>query len=123
MTGLLLSLVLAAADATADQTFRLADGLEMAYVDEGKGEPALVFVHCGNCRKEIWQETLAAFRTDHRVVAMDLPGHGKSGANREEWTIPRLGKDVAVLVDHLKLGKVVLVGNSLGGPVALEAEP
>jgi sigma-B regulation protein RsbQ len=119
MSTLLLSLVLAAA--SPGRTFPLADGLPMAYVDEGKGEPALVFVHCGNCRKEIWRETLEAFRGAHRVVAMDMPGHGRSGARREKWSVPLLGADVAALVEHLKLRRIVLVGNSMGGPVSLEA--
>jgi CubicO group peptidase (beta-lactamase class C family)/pimeloyl-ACP methyl ester carboxylesterase len=116
---LLLPAVTAATD--AGQVLVLADGVPMAYVDRGQGEPAVVFVHCGNCRKEIWDETLAAFGTSHRVVAMDLPGHGRSGAGRTTWSLPALGADVAALVDHLKLGKVILVGNSLGGPVSLEA--
>jgi pimeloyl-ACP methyl ester carboxylesterase len=104
-----------------DRTLRLADGVEMSYALAGKGTPALVLVHCGNCRKEIWRETMDAFAGTHRVVAMDLAGHGRSGAGRERWTIDALGDDVAALAEHLKLGKVVLVGNSLGGPVALAA--
>jgi pimeloyl-ACP methyl ester carboxylesterase len=104
-----------------ERSLRLADGVEMSYVARGAGEPALVFVHCGNCRKEIWRETLDAFAGAHRVVAMDLPGHGRSGAGREAFTIPALGADVAALVEHLELRRVILVGNSLGGPVALEA--
>ncbi|HET7746167.1 MAG TPA: alpha/beta hydrolase [Vicinamibacteria bacterium] len=115
---LLLAALLAAAPA---RTFTLKDGVKMSYVDEGKGEPALVFVHCGNCRKEIWRETLDAFEGSHRVVAMDLAGHGASGADRQEWTMAALGADVAALVEHLQLRKVILVGNSLGGPVSLEA--
>jgi pimeloyl-ACP methyl ester carboxylesterase len=116
----LLLLTLLAAAAPAAATFRLPDGVDMAYLDRGRGEPALVFVHCGNCRKEIWTETLAAFEGEHRVVAMDLPGHGRSGARRAP-SLPSFGADVAALMDHLKLGRVVLVGNSLGGPVSLEA--
>jgi len=116
-----LSLLLALGGATQEETLQLADGLELAYVEKGKGEPALLFVHCGNCRKEIWRETLDAFAGEHRVVAMDLPGHGRSGAGRERWSIPALGADVAALALHLKLGKVILVGNSVGGPVSLEA--
>jgi pimeloyl-ACP methyl ester carboxylesterase len=54
-------------------------------------------------------------------VAPDLPGHGRSGAGRGEWSIGALAADVAALVEHLKLSRVVLVGNSLGGPVSLEA--
>lgn len=120
----LAALALAACATTAppaERTLALPDGVELAYLDRGAGEPALVFVHCGTCRKEIWTETLAAFAPRHRVVAMDLPGHGRSGARRDGPTLDGLGADVARLVDHLGLRRVVLVGNSLGGPVSLEA--
>ncbi|HKY31098.1 MAG TPA: alpha/beta hydrolase [Candidatus Polarisedimenticolia bacterium] len=124
--GLLLALLPEAAPASpgsrpASLQLVLADGVPMSYVDRGAGEPALVFVHCGNCRKEIWTETLDALAGSHRVVAMDLPGHGDSGAARAKWSIQALGEDVAALVRHLDLRRVVLVGNSLGGPVSLHA--
>lgn len=119
MHALLLLGMLAAA--SPDKAFRLADGVDMSYVDRGRGAPALVFVHCFSCRKEMWTETLDAFAGEHRVVALDLPGHGRSGAGRKVWSVPTLGADVAALVEHLRLGQVILVGNSLGGPVALEA--
>ncbi|MGH9868860.1 MAG: alpha/beta fold hydrolase [Candidatus Polarisedimenticolia bacterium] len=107
----------------ADQanTFVLSDGVRMAYVVKGTAEPALVFVHCGNCRMEIWSETLDSFAGAFRVVAMDLPGHGRSTSKPERMTIPGMGAAVAELVEHLGLKKVVLVGNSLGGPTALAA--
>jgi pimeloyl-ACP methyl ester carboxylesterase len=120
---LLLALLSAPAASPAgnDKTLRLPDGVALSYVTAGKGDPALVFVHCGNCRKEIWRETLQAFAGSHRVVAMDMAGHGRSGANRERWSLAGLGADVAALVEHLKLRRVILVGNSMGGPVSLEA--
>lgn len=111
--------VATAADEVA--RLRLADGVEMAYVDRGAGDPTLVFIHCGNCQMGIWKETLDAFAPTNRVVAMDLPGHGRSGANRQTWSMEGLGGDVAALVEHLQLRRSVLVGNSLGGPTALEA--
>lgn len=109
--------------AAADEVrrLRLSDGVEMAYLDRGAGDPALVLVHCGNCRMEIWTETIDAFASTNRVVAMDLAGHGRSGARREGLSLESLGADVTALVEHLGLKRVVLVGNSLGGPVALEA--
>ncbi|HET8645013.1 MAG TPA: alpha/beta hydrolase, partial [Vicinamibacteria bacterium] len=119
MHGLLLLALMAGAP--GEKTFRLPDGVDLAYVERGKGEPALVFIHCFSCRKEMWTETLAGFAGERRAVALDLPGHGRSGAGRQAWSIPGLGADVAALVEHLKLGRVILVGNSLGGPVALEA--
>src|SRR5512141_2448157 len=120
----LLAACALAVPAGAEETsarLRLADGLELAYVARGAGDPALVFVHCGNCRLEMWSETLDAFAGEHRVVALDLAGHGRSGANRERFSIASDGADVAALVEHLALPHVILVGNSLGGPVALEA--
>jgi pimeloyl-ACP methyl ester carboxylesterase len=118
---LMVSLWGPAAAADDVRTLKLRDGVPLAYVDRGAGEPALVFVHCGNCRMEIWKETLDAFAPAHRVIAMDLAGHGRSGAQRERWSLDALGADVAALVEHLGPKKVILVGNSLGGPVALEA--
>jgi len=108
-----------AADET--KTILLSDGVRMAYVDRGKGDPVLVFIHCGNCQKGIWSETLEAFSGTHRVIAMDLPGHGASTWKPERMTIPGLGAAVAELAEHLGLKKIVLVGNSLGGPTALDA--
>jgi len=121
--AILLGLVAVTAPtlAVGEETFRLADGVELAYVDRGTREPELVFVHCGMCRKEIWTETLDAFASTHRVVAVDLPGHGRSGVNLERLSISTLGADVAALVEHLGLHRLVFVGNSLGGPVSLEA--
>lgn len=103
------------------RTLRLSDGVHMTYLDRGSGDPPLVFVHCGNCQRGVWRETLDAFAPSHRVVAMDLAGHGQSTAQRDSWSIGGLGADVAALVAELKLERVVLVGNSMGGPVALEA--
>lgn len=119
----LLTLVAVAAPSAASdvQKLELSSGVEMAYVDTGGGAPALVFIHCGNCQMGMWTETLEAFAPTNRVVAMDLAGHGKSSATRASWSLEGMGADVAELVRHLKLGKVILVGNSLGGPTALEA--
>lgn len=120
--ALALSLLSAApAAALQESRFPLPGGGEMAYVEAGAGEPALVLVHCGNCRKEIWSETIDAFAPERRVVAMDLAGHGASSPRVEGISIPALGADVAALVEHLGIGRAILVGNSLGGPVALEA--
>ncbi len=107
--------------ARAEGRFLLPDGGHLAYVDRGAGEPALVLIHCGNCRKEIWSETIDAFAGERRVVAMDLVGHGASSPRVEGASIPALGGDVAALVEKLGIGRAILVGNSLGGPVALEA--
>jgi pimeloyl-ACP methyl ester carboxylesterase len=55
------------------------------------------------------------------VVTIDLPGHGESGQGRKTWSIESFGDDVATVVKKLGLKRVVLVGSSMGGPIALEA--
>jgi pimeloyl-ACP methyl ester carboxylesterase len=52
---------------------------------------------------------------------MDLPAHGKSTKNQRAWTVEAFGDDVAAVIDHLNLEKVVLVGHSMGGDIMLEA--
>jgi pimeloyl-ACP methyl ester carboxylesterase len=97
------------------------DGVEIVYSAAGAGEPALVFIHGGLADRTFWDAQLEAFANDHRVLALDLPGHGESGANRKKWGIPEFGADVRAVVDAEKVKTVILFGNSLGGPIAIEA--
>jgi len=97
------------------------DGVCVAYDVRGKGETTLVFLHCWSCDRSFWREQLDVFADEYRVVAVDLPGHGASGAERDVWTITGLGADVRAVVEKLGLDRVILIGHSMGGPVALEA--
>lgn len=97
------------------------DAVPLAYVDLGQGETSLVFVHGWCCDMLHWEAQLEEFKADYRVVALDLAGHGASGAGRAQWTLESLGKDVQAVVEHLDLQRVILVGHSLGGPVSLIA--
>lgn len=97
------------------------DGIPIRYHAAGKGDPALVFVHCGGCERGFWDGQVAHFAAKHRVVALDLAGHGQSGAGRKDWTMPAFGQDVVSVVEALGLKRVVLIGHSIGGPVVLEA--
>ena len=99
------------------------DGVRISYTSEGHGELAIVFIHGWTLDHTHWRFQIQEFRKSFRVIAIDLPGHGASGANRESWSIDGLGADVAAVVRGLKLEKVVLVGHSMGGPVALAAAP
>ena len=57
----------------------------------------------------------------HRVVAIDLAGHGESGDGREAWTMASFGGDVTAVVEELGLDDLVLIGHSMGGDVIVEA--
>lgn len=103
------------------KTCRATDGVTIVYSACGAGEPALLFIHGGLADRTFWEAELKVFGGRHRVIALDLPGHGESGSNREKWGMSEFGADVKAVADTERLKQVVLFGNSLGGPVAVEA--
>lgn len=118
----LAAILLGAAPASARQgTARAPDGVPIAYDVRGQGKVAAVLVHCWACDRSFWKEQVGPLSLRYRVVTLDLGGHGASGGDRERFTVAGLGGDVQAVVEALNLEKVVLVGHSLGGPVALDA--
>ncbi|MGZ5478947.1 MAG: alpha/beta fold hydrolase [Candidatus Aminicenantales bacterium] len=103
------------------KTCRSADGVEIVYSVAGTGEPALVFVHGGLANRGFWDGQLKAFGPRYRTIALDLAGHGESGGNRTTWGMPEFGADIKAVIDAEKAKNVIIFGNSIGGPVAVEA--
>ncbi len=103
------------------KTIRAKDGLSIVCDTGGKGDTTLVFLHgwCGD--RTWWKSQVNAFAGDYRVVIVDQAGHGESGKERKEWTVEALAQDVATVVKELKLKRVILIGHSMGGPIALAA--
>ena len=107
----------------AEGVVETADGVPMRYQAAGSGPTTLVFVHCWACDRSFWQHQLDFFADSYQVVALDLPGHGESGAQRDAWSIAGLAADVVTLLEAFDLQRVVLVGHSMGGPISLLAAP
>jgi pimeloyl-ACP methyl ester carboxylesterase len=97
------------------------DGVHVQYRVYGSGEPALVFIHGWSCDSNYWREQIPAFSKKYTLVTVDLAGHGGTDANRTDWSIPAFGQDVATALSAVPNRQIILVGHSMGGPVALEA--
>lgn len=97
------------------------NGREVAYVDLGAGDrPAAVFVHgLGGCWQN-WLENLPAAAQSRRVIAVDLPGFGQSELPAQDISITQFAKTVDALCEGLGLGRVAVIGNSMGGFTAAE---
>jgi uncharacterized protein (TIGR02246 family) len=119
--SLALALAMGLAAAPVAGTVPSADGVPIRYEASGQGSPAVVLVHCWMCDRHLWDHAAARLAREHRVVTIDLAGHGESGRARKAWTIEAFGEDVRAVVEALGLDRVVLVGHSLGAPVILEA--
>ena len=117
----LLSFVLTGCSGADDNQVRSFDGVKISFDVQGEGEPALVFVHGWSCSRDYWNKQAAYFAKKHKVVTIDLAGHGQSGSARKDYTIEAFGADVAAVAEKLDLNRIILVGHSMGGPVIVEA--
>ena len=98
-----------------------ADGTHVQYHVYGTQEPALVLIHGWSCDSNYWREQVPVFKQKYTVVTVDLAGHGGTDANRTDWSMERFGQDVVAAVTAVPNRQLILVGHSMGGPVAIEA--
>lgn len=96
------------------------EGVKLAYEERGAGEPAFVFVHGWTCDRTFFAPQAAHFARRHRVVSVDLRGHGESDKPEGPYPIAAYADDLAHIIDHLGLGEVVAVGHSMGGTAVLQ---
>lgn len=88
----------------------------LRYDDEGPG-PAVVLLHSAVCDRRMWDPQMAGLTSRFRVVRPDLRGFGETPLPAEQFGF---ADDVIALLDRLDIGRVAVVGSSMGGRVALE---
>jgi pimeloyl-ACP methyl ester carboxylesterase len=93
-------------------------GAKVRYSDKGKGR-AIVLLHGFLESLEIWEEFSGALSKHFRVIAIDLPGHGKTPCIGYVHTMELMAQCVKAVMDSLHLRRYVLVGHSMGGYAAL----
>lgn len=93
------------------------DGRQIHYRVEGQGKSTLVFIHGWSCNETFFLPQVEEFRKTHRVIAIDLPGHGKSEAF-PQLSVPLFARAVEAVRAQEKATMPVLVGHSLGAVVA-----
>jgi len=94
--------------------------IELSYTDTGgEGTPALL-IHAFPLNGGMWEPQLESLADRFRLIAPDLKGFGGSSApeGASSYSVDSYADDLAALLDHLRLEKVVLVGLSMGGYVA-----
>lgn len=114
-------LAFAACSSNNENYFTTTDGNKMYYEAYGSADTALVFIHGFSVNSTSWKDQIEFFKDKYQVIVLDLPGFGKSEHKRDVWSMQQYGNDVSSLCRHLKLKKVVLIGWSMGAPVAIEA--
>ena len=98
--------------------FAEIDGVRIHYQEKGTGTP-LVLIHGYTSSTYSWKDVFEPLSKSFRVIAVDLKGFGFSGKSDGDYTRRAQAVLVTHLLDHLKIGKAWLCGNSMGGEVAL----
>lgn len=94
------------------------EGLEVFYRASGEGERTVVLIHGWTCDHTFWDAQVPALSKSYRVLAIDLPGHGRSGVPPEaSMTMDNFARAIAAVMDEAKVERATLVGHSMGTPV------
>lgn len=97
----------------------LRDATQLAWRDFGGTGPSAVLLHGLAGHASEWEDTAAWLTEDWRVVALDQRGHGRSERSPKDVSREAHEADVVALIEELNAGPVLLVGQSLGGHLAL----
>jgi len=108
--------------ALAQDRYFDAGGVRIRYVDLGAGPPVVLVHGFTGTIERSWVNTgvLPDLARDHRVLALDLRGHGHSGKPHDPRAYDEIALDVIRLLDHLQIEKSHVVGYSLGGIIVLK---
>lgn len=95
-------------------------GGEVEVVESGpRTGPPIVLIHCFTCAINYWDGMIPRLARQHRVIAVDLLGHGGSEMPSSGYSVPNQASVVAEVLSRLGVREATVVGHSLGGPVAI----
>ena len=99
---------------------KVRDGVPLAFDDNETSNSALVLIHGWGCDHTVLLRQQAFFAETHRVINLDLRGHGESGSPEQIYSVAQFADDVEWLCHELDIERAALVGHSMGGAVAIE---
>ena len=102
----------------APSRFATLDGARIHYKSIGTGRSAVVFVHCWACDMNVWQAQIPLLEGRVRLIAVDLPGHGRSDKPATGYTMEHFARAVNAVLEAAGVERAYLVGHSMGVAVA-----
>src|SRR3989442_3269520 len=104
--------------ANGESHFTTLDGARIHYVNYGKGSEALVLIHGWTMNLASWRDQVSDFAKRNRVIVIELPGHGQSDKAQVTYSMDLFARAVDAVMRDAKVKRAVLVGHSMGTPVA-----
>jgi pimeloyl-ACP methyl ester carboxylesterase len=102
----------------AETGYAPVNGLQMYYEVHGSGEP-LVLLHGAFATIDLWEPILTTLAENHRVIAVEFQGHGRTADIERPFSYEEFADDIATLMDHLGIAHADVVGYSMGGNTGL----
>jgi pimeloyl-ACP methyl ester carboxylesterase len=102
----------------AQTRYAKLDGNRIRYQSYGKGSEALVLIHGWTCNLDYWKDQVPDFAKRNRVIAIDLLGHGQSDKPEVAYTMELFARAVDAVMQDAGVKRAVLVGHSMGTPIA-----
>lgn len=103
---------------SGESKFATLDGSKIHYVNYGKGDEALVLIHGWTMNVDNWRDQIPDLTKRSRVIAIDLPGHGQSDKPQLSYSMDYFARAVEAVMRDAKVKRAVLVGHSMGTPIA-----
>ncbi|HMQ06076.1 MAG TPA: alpha/beta hydrolase [Saprospiraceae bacterium] len=94
------------------------DKIELGYIDEGRGDTILFFVHGLGSNKMAWIQNITELKKYYRCIAVDLPGYQDSPATEENYSLIDYAQLLSAFMGRFS-GRKMLVGHSMGGQIAM----
>ncbi len=101
------------------QELKLSNGCKVSYIDEGKGDECILFIHGLATFGRSWYKNIESLKDKYRCIAIDLPGNGYSEKGDYPYGVHFYAACVYDFMQIMRLQKVTLCGHSMGGQIAL----
>ncbi len=105
---------------TPQYLFTEVGGLRVRYADRGFGDSVVLLLHGFGGDLDNWMFNLDSLAEKHRVLALDLPGHGQSVKTNVDPSLSGMATFVSKFLDVLSVSSVNVVGHSMGGAIAMQ---
>ena len=105
---------------TLQYLFTEVGGLRVRYADRGFGDSVVLLLHGFGGDLDNWMFNLDSLAEKHRVLALDLPGHGQSVKTNVDPSLSGMATFVRKFLDVLSVSSVHVVGHSMGGAIAMQ---